>query len=127
MKKKFWFYLCIIQAIILASMIAVFLWSSFSPVHYEKTNLQELLEELEGQNYLPETGYIPDAKTAKIVGACIIDNLTEHSRFRISSVTVEYDEENRLWLVSKGYLFSHGGFVVIEQDSGKIVKALLMK
>jgi len=99
MKRKIWFYLCIIQAIV----ILLYLWSSLAPVQVKKVNLQNSLEQKEKYGYFPETGYIPDAKTAKIVGSRIIDNLSGYSKFHISGVDIEYDEEKRLWKVIKGY------------------------
>ena len=92
----------------------------------------DLVEKLshysEDNNYLPEAGYIPDAETAKRIGSIIIDNLTGHNfSFEYNSAIVKYDEENRLWYVEKGYLTAPGGLVIIEQDTGRIVKALLTK
>ena len=75
---------------------------------------------------LPDAGYIPDAKTAKIIGSQIIDKMTGR-RHMLSEIIIKYDEENRLWFVAKNYFPRNGGLVVIEQDSGKIVKASLIK
>ncbi len=74
---------------------------------------------------MPDAGYIPDAKTAKAVCEPMIDEMTGNKS--LGGVTIAYDAENRLWLVEKSYLFAPGGFVLIEQDSGKILKALLTK
>lgn len=132
MKRKMWFYVCIIQTAILITMIAVSLWSSFSAVTVEKVNLEEYLEKDESSDYFPEAGYISDAITAKIIGSQIIDKMVGNSHFHPGRVTVEYDEENRLWKISKGYFygfftFGPGGVIVIEQDNGKIVKAFMTK
>lgn len=126
MKKNIWFYLCIIQTVILFGVIIAGVWSSISNPKARKVDLGEYLSQFsEDNNFIPDTGYIPDAKTAKIVGSQIIDKLTNKSLFGVT--TVEYDDKNRLWKVEKGYLFSHGGFVIIEQDNGKVIKALLTK
>lgn len=126
MRKKIWFYLFIIQAIIIVGLILLTICPSIVISKPKNVDLKEYLDSFsEGNNYLPDAGYIPDAETAKIVGGAVLDELTGNCFFGITAV--EYDEENRLWLVNKGYLFSPGGFVVIEQDSGKIVKALLNK
>lgn len=132
MTKKIWFYLCIIEAAILSVIIVVFLWQSFSPITVEQANLTEYLDKDKSVDYLPQTGYIPDAETAKTIGSAIIDKMVGNSSFRPSGVDIEYDEENRLWKISKGYFygfftFGPGGVVVIEQDSGKIVNAYLTK
>ena len=76
-------------------------------------------------NYLPAAGYIPDAKTAQRIGSCMIDAMTGNHLF--GSVDIAYDAENRLWKVNKAYLFHRGGFIIIEQDTGRVVKALLNK
>jgi len=125
MKKKIWFYLFIVQTIILISVLAISLWPARTS--FERVNLKEYLEEHAGINYMPDAGYIPDAQTAKIVGAQIIDNMVGQKSLTNLSVVVEYDEENRLWLVGKGYFPHHGGEVILEQDSGKVVKAFLTK
>lgn len=128
MIKKIWFYLCLIQFAIIAGIFGILLWSSLSTPNLKRADLKEYIEQFSpDNNYIPDTGYVPDARTAKIIGSQIIDNFTGNSRFCPSSVTVKYDEENRLWLVEKGYFYSHGGFIIIEQDSGKIIKALLTK
>ena len=102
-------------------------------------NLQELLKSNQHQllykqylddfsednNNYPELGYIPDAKTAATVGGAVIDQLT--GKHLLGAITVSYDPEARLWLVHKGYFPHAGGFVIIEQDSGRIIKALLCK
>jgi len=127
--KKIWFYLCITQAIIIVIILFSFLWSLYTPIHVNKTNIEEyVLQFNENNNYLPTNGYIPDAKTAQIIGVKIINKLTNHTEFSFGSVNVEYDETNRLWKVQKTYLFgTPGAFVVFERDTGKIIKALLIK
>ena len=126
MKKKIWFYLCIIQAVIIIGGTLMVSQSAFASLEIEAMDVAAYLDEFaEENNFIPDAGYIPDAQTAKAVGGEIIDNLTGKNWFGVT--TVKYDEENRLWLIEKGYLFSQGGFVVIEQDSGRVIKALLYK
>jgi hypothetical protein len=132
MKKKIWFYLCIIQTVLLVCVISISLLSTFSTPKVNSANLEEYLEEVENLHYTPAEGYIPDVKTAKIIGSQIIDKMTGNSRFRLSGVTIDYDEKNRLWRINKGYFydvyaFGSGGTVVIEQDSGTIIKAFMTK
>jgi hypothetical protein len=126
MKNKIWFYLFIIQTIILFGVIFVAIWSSLYVPKVRKTDLVEYLDQFtEDNNFIPDAGYIPDARTAKIVGSQIIDKMANHRWF--GSVTIEYDEVNRLWKVEKGYFIFQGGFVIIEQDTGKVIKALKSK
>lgn len=127
MKKNVWLILCIIESIVIFCGFSLFFLSSIYFPKAKTINLQEYLEYAEDNNYFPEVGYISNAKTAKVVGSQIIDDLTGNNSFSISCVTVEYDEQNRLWKVSKGYLFKRGGLVIIEQDSGRVVKALFTK
>ena len=131
-KNKIWFYLCIAQAFVLIVVMIMSLWSSYSVPKVKNANLKEYLEETADIGYLPDVGYIPDAKTAKIIGSQLIDKMVGNSRFHPGGVAIEYDEDNRLWLISKGYFYGifalgPGGVVVIEQDSGKIVKAFKTK
>ncbi len=126
MKKGIWFYLCIVQAAVILIGLCAVAWSCWAEPEARETDLVEYLGQFsEENNYLPDAGYIPDAKTAKAVCEPIIDKMTGSKFF--GGVTIEYDEENRLWRVEKWYLFGRGGFVLIEQDSGKILKALLTK
>jgi len=121
MKKNVWLYLSVIQAVVLLCIIL----SNALPARFEARDLSKYLtEEYEDDSYLPAAGYIPDAKTAKIIGSQIIAKMTSTGSFRIGDgALVKYDEENRLWAISKSYLFSYGGVVVIEQDTGKVVYA----
>lgn len=127
MKSKVWFYLCIFQAIIMG-LVFTMLLPSFTNKDLQQVDLVEYLSQFdEKNNYLPDTGYIPDAKTAVAVGSAILDELVGNGYSPINSTAIEYDEQNRLWLIKKSYFPHHGGFVIVEQDSGKIVKALLTK
>ena len=126
MKKKLWFWLCLIEAaVILVGGCAVLFSTPF--VSYEgEMDIRSYVDDFaEDNNFAPEVGYIPDAKTAATVGGAVIDQLTGKHLF--GAVTVSYDPEARLWLVHKGYFPHAGGFVIIEQDSGRIIKALLCK
>ena len=127
--KKRWFYISVIQSGILILITVFTLISAFKTQTYQERNLKAYIDQFaEENNYFSYNGYIPDAKTAKIIGSQIIDKMTGGNRYEISGMTVEYDPENRLWMVSKEYLNGrHGGFVIMEQDSGKVVKALLTK
>ena len=126
MHKKIWFYICIFQAVIIViGTLAIFL-PSFTTPKAEEVDVVEFLDSYtEGNNFVPEQGYIPDSQTAKIVGSKIIDELTGESWF--GNTIVEYDSANRLWLIHRTYLLNRGGVVVIEQDTGRVIKALLYK
>ena len=127
MKKKIWFWLCMIEAaVILVGGCAVLFSTPY--VSYEgESDIRSYVDDFaEDNNFTPEVGYIPDAKTAATVGGAVIDQLTGKHLF--GAVTVSYDPEARLWLVTKNYFpLNGGGFVVIDQDSGKVIKALLHK
>lgn len=112
--------------IILGTLL--FLHESCFFVREEEANLQSYLEMPAENNYLPDEGHIPNAKTAAKIGSAIIDQMCQDDGvLGLGFVDVEYDKSNRLWKVNKGYMFHQGGFVIIEQDTGKIVKALFNK
>ena len=126
MKKKIWFLLCMVEAAIILVGGCALLITTPSVTYEGEMDIQAYLEDItEGNNNYPEIGYIPDAKTAAAVGGAVIDQLTGKHLF--GAVTVSYDPDARLWLVHKGYFPHAGGYVIIEQDSGRIVTALLCK
>ena len=126
MKKKLWFWLCLIEAVvILAGGCAVLFTTPYVTYEGEMDVAAYVSEFAEDNNYAPEVGYIPDYETAAEIGGAIIDELTGYRLF--GAVSVSYDAENRLWLVRKNYFPWGGGFVVIEQDTGRVIKALLHK
>ena len=93
----------------------------------KEADLQYYLELPPDNNYYSSGECIPNAQTAARVGSIIIDNMCNRSGFNVGFISVEYDGANRLWLVNKSYYFSQGGCVVIRQDTGEIVRALLNK
>lgn len=124
MKKKFFIPLALCGLVVIAG-IGMCLYRTFN-VSFSKTDLKAYITQFdEGNCYLSENGYIPNAKAAREIGSCIIDNMVGSKS--IGFVNIEYDEINHLWKVSKGYLFNNGGFVVMDQYSGKVVKALMYK
>lgn len=61
-----------------------------------------------------------------MIGSQIIDNLTGR-RSLFSEAIIKYDEANRLWFVAKNYYPRNGDIVVMRQDTGEIIEALLTK
>ena len=115
-----------IEAVIILVGGCALLFATPSVTYEGETDLQAYTDDLiEENNNYPEVGYIPDVKTAAAIGGAVIDKLTGKRLF--GAVTVSYDPDVRLWLVTKNYFPHAGGYVVIEQDSGKIIKALLHK
>ena len=126
MKNKICFCLCIVQTVIIAVMLAVTVFGRDAVYEAEEIDLREYVNSFhEDNNFLPDAGYIPDAKTAGEVGSAIIDSMLGRSWF--GATTVTYAWENRLWKVERNYFFVPGAFVVIEQDTGRIIKALKSK
>lgn len=126
MRKKIWFYLCIIQSILILGTVILLAFPALTTPKLVKVDLTDYIDQFSAENnYSPISGYIPNVETANIVGTKIIDTLTGNKSFGVT--TVKYDEINRLWLVERGYLFGHSGYIIIEQDSGTVIKALLTK
>ncbi|MBE6594359.1 MAG: hypothetical protein E7644_01030 [Ruminococcaceae bacterium] len=127
MKSKVWFWVSIAAIVLLITSwvgmaFLIVLQPNYDFIEAKNEDLTYYLELPEDNNYLPEFGYVPDAKTAAQIGSAVIDNFFGQ-KFG-GSVTVEYDSVHRLWKVHKGYLLRHGAFVIIEQDTGRIIKAL---
>lgn len=122
MKNRLLIGICVIQLFI----ILLTLLPSIIPPNVLDADLVEYLDQYtEDNNYYPDNGYIPNAKTAKKIGIAIIDELTDSSG--LGFVTIKYDKDNKLWYIQKNYLLGKGCFIVIEQESGKVIKALLLK
>jgi len=128
MKSLVWFYLFIIQTNILLIILALFLLTHLIPIKIEKADIVDYVNiNSVNYSYKPEVGYVHDARTAKIIGTNIINDLFGNSRFRIGFSYVVYDEENRLWRIGKVYLPGGGGIVVIKQDNGEVIYSELYK
>jgi len=128
--KKSLVYVLIALFLSFAVITIVMMALLYSSIGFEKgkeISMQKYLEMPLENNYKSDEGYIPDYKTAARVGGGIIDSMLDKSVFDFGHTTVRYDAENRLWKVTRGYLFDQGGFVIIEQDTGRVVKALLNK
>ena len=127
MNKKTRFYAFIAVILVVVILIVALLNCSYMFTVVKETDLKNYRESSDVNNYYSDGECVPDAKTAAKIGEAILDNMCNYSFLGFGVVTVEHDSENRLWKVSKGSLFSKGGFVVIDQQNGEIVKALLNK
>ena len=134
MKKKIWFWLFWIQTIVVIVCVLVtggILFYHTVPTQVTDTSLKSYELQWEEESWYPEEGFVPDAKSAKAIGEEILD-----ARLKINIIeklliphatTVEYDEQNRLWMIRVTYLFTGGGDVVIDQDTGEVRYLLLAK
>ncbi|MDR0812417.1 MAG: hypothetical protein LBO63_00210 [Oscillospiraceae bacterium] len=132
MKKKLWFYVCIVQALFIILVVTIFLRGHFASPRVKETSLQNYIDLAEQYDYIPEQGYIPDAKTARKIGVSLIDSMS--GMRRIGWVTVEYDAENRVWKIHKSYWigllgvgFGGAGGALLEQDTGDVIIVYLEK
>lgn len=128
MNKRIWFYISIVLFVFLLILLGAVLNYSCVILDQGNANLQVYMEMVPENNFYANKACIPDAKTAAKVGSAIIDNMCNKNGFHFGFITVEYDGTNRLWEVNKAYgLFNQGGFVIIKQDTGEIIRALLNK
>ena len=75
--------------------------------------------------HTPEDGFISSAEEAERIGRAVSDELSgKHSLIKAS---VYHDEENRLWVVVTHYFRAPNGWVLIDQDTGQIIKFLYLK
>ena len=118
--------------IVIASLCMVFLimavWFAKSGYLFhtdaEQDNLTYYLDDsVEGIHC--QEGFVPDAKTAARIGGPIVDNLCSKVSTDFGIVSVYYDKDNRVWKVTKAYgIFEPSAFVIIDQDTGRIIKAM---
>lgn len=127
MNKKIWFIISLALMAILVMLILLSLNHACVFVKAKEANLRSELELSEENNFYYKKECVADAATAARIGSAIIDDMCDKGALDIGFVTVEYDSSNRLWKVTKSYLFSRGGYAVIDQDTGRIVRALLQK
>lgn len=127
MKKRIIMYVIVIFLLVSVTMIMLtdngIIFKEDKNVHYM---VQDALNLSPENNYQREQGYVSDAKTAARIGNAVIDSMLS-STLDVGTLSVGYDEETRMWYVSKSYIFHRGGFVIISQDTGEIVKMLLFK
>ena len=127
MKKSAWLYISIVLFVALLIMSISVLNYSYVFIKYENSNLQDDLDLLPENNYYADEPCVPDAKTAARIGSAVLDNMCNASGFGLFRFTyVEYDEANRVWRVTKSYVRT-SGIVIIDQDTGEIIRALFQK
>lgn len=127
MKKTAWFYISLALFVALLIMSISVLNYSYVFIKYKNSNLQDDLDLLPENNYYANEPCVPDAKTAAKIGSAILDNMCNASVFDLFRFTyVEYDEFNRVWRVTKSYVRT-SGIVLIDQDTGEIIRALFQK
>lgn len=127
MKKSAWLYISIVlfTALLIMSISALNYSGTF--IKCNNSNLQDDLDLLPENNYYADEPCVPDAKTAARIGSAVLDNMCNASSFGLFRFTyVEYDEANRVWRVTKSYVRT-SGIVIIDQDTGEIIRALFQK
>ena len=115
--------IAVIEAILILALLIVlcfFLYNTYAPVK-ERTNSHWAPE----PGFVPEMGFVSDARTAEAIGRAVIDSITGEKS--VSRANVSFDEEHQAWIVSKSYLGHPGGEVYIDQQTGKIIKFLYFK
>ena len=126
MKERIWLRLCILEAALILILGLALILSSRSILYVGESDVSAYLTEYpDAPAHVPEEGYVPDAKTAGAIGGPVVDKMTGGGF--LGSVMVSYDPDDRLWMVTKTYFPYGGGFVIIEQDTGRILLALLHK
>ena len=103
--------------------------------HKRTVKCVDLRQELDYIDRYPDNNCISygcnivDAETARLFGSMVINNMCGVNGISINTINVSYDSNNRLWLVQKTYIlpYSNGGYVIIDQDSGRILLALMYK
>lgn len=126
MNKRKWIILLIILPIFL---IIMFIFQNGSPgsIPVKNVDLSYVSDLHPENNYFYNKNCVIDSDIAAKIGSAVIDSVCKKSIFDIGSTSVEYDSTNGLWRVSRTYLFSSGGYVIIQESNGAIIKMLLYK
>ena len=69
--------------------------------------------------YVPDGGYVPDAKTAVKIADAILENMDMEG----GEYIVEYDKASEIWIVHKARILKNGAYIIINQMDGKIIEA----
>ncbi len=127
MKNKAWFIVSMVELGIIVLCALLFVGYHFIPNGYRECDLSVDIDIAQQYDvgYSHKNGFIPDTITAKRVCSPIIDAMV--GKKFIGNYEIEYDEENRMWSVSKYSMFEQGGVVIISQDTGEIISAYLSK
>ena len=110
---------CIIEGMLLIIFFGYFLLSALPP----KTLSQWTYGEEPG--FVPENGFVTDARTAEAIGSAVIDHVTGHTSLQKGEVF--FDHNHNLWIVCRSYWFSPGAEAYIDPKTGRILKLLFYK
>ena len=129
MKKKIWFYLCcfLIAFIICNCVFSIYQKYKIPDIKFADSSQYKNPNPVTIDELRPENGFIPDAKTAEIIGEAIIDQYVGENNDLFSYVEVEYDFENRIWIILKSYFPHHGAYLLLDQDTGAVIDIVRWK
>ena len=112
---------CIIEAILLVGFIGYYVYLRLPT----KASSGSAIASEPG--YVPDDGFVATPVAAEAIGGAVIDQIC--GEFRLLKATVQYDENQQIWIVSKSYLIpsNPGAEVWIDQQTGRILKFLFFK
>ena len=126
-KKKVLFWVLIPVSIVLIFALMSLLENSCIIIEQKNVHfMSQLGDKPDTNNYYMDGDVIPDAQTAAKIGSAIIDNMCGNG-WDFGFLTIDYDDQERLWKVHKSYLFGRGGYAIVDQETGEIIQALKYK
>ena len=117
--NKVLLFFCIIEGVLLLFFSVIYLFSIMPPKVLSHLNYGE------EPGFIPEDGFVADARTAEAVGSAVIDHVTGHSS--VQKGEVFFDCEHNVWIVCRSYWFSPGAEAYIDPKTGRILKLLFYK
>lgn len=119
--NKILLFICITEGVFLLYFFGYYLLSILPP----KTLSGASNVYAEEPGFMPENGFVTDAKTAEAIGRAVIDRVTGHTSVRKGEVY--FDREHNVWVVCRSYCSSPGAEAYIDPQNGRIIKLLFFK
>lgn len=73
--------------------------------------------------HIPKEGCVPNVKAAVKIADAVFDNIG----IKYGVYTVEYDKDEEIWIVQKGWFLMSGGYVLIKKSNGEIIETWMNK
>lgn len=107
----------IILVFVLINLVTMYLKGNINKPDVKEGKLEDYQVMIDG--YIPETGYVPDAKTAIKIAKAVFNTMDISD----GEYIVEYDENEQMWIVQNVSILRNPSYIIISKLDGKIIRA----